>query len=59
MCLFKWFRKNAAPEKSAVPQGKTSKSAPVSNSVNTFTEMRHQAGTGDPKLKGRHQSGSF
>ena len=59
MCLFKWLKKNASREKSAAPLVETDKSVPADKSTNMFTEMRHQAGTGDPKLKGRHHTGSF
>lgn len=59
MCFFKRLKKYASPEKSAALHGETDKSAPANKSTNTFTEMRHQAGTVDPKLKGRHHTGSF
>ena len=59
MCISKWFRKNTSLEKPAVPQGVADRTVPVNKSANTFTEMRHQAGTGDPKLKGKHHTGSF
>jgi len=59
MCISKWFRKNASPKKAAVPRGEANKSVTVNKAVNPLTEMRHQAATGDPKLKGRHHTGSF
>ena len=59
MCIFDWLKKMAAPEKSAAPKNPPEKAAPVKKDVRAFTEMRHQAGTGDPKLKGKHHTGSF
>ena len=59
MCFFKWFKKFSAPEKSAAPRVETEKSVPASKSTNAFTELRGQAGSNDPKLKGRHHTGSF
>ena len=54
MFFSRLFAKNAAPEKAAKPPEKPGKPAP-----DRLTEMRRLAGTGDPKLKGKHRSGTF
>lgn len=59
MIIINWLKKIASPEKSAAPRNTPVKAAPVKMNANAFTEIRHQAATGDPKLKGRHHSGSF
>ena len=33
--------------------------APTQSAADKLSAMRHQASTGDPKLKGRHHSGTF
>ena len=52
------FRKHAAPVKT--PQDKPAdRKENEKNGTDTLTELRHQARTGDPKLSGKHRSGSF
>ena len=47
-------------KRGAVQKGKPAdRSVPASGSGDKLTELRHQARTGDPKLSGRHRSGSF
>lgn len=49
------FKKCSAPQKDK-PAGRA---VPVQDSGDKLTELRHQARTGDPKLSGKHRSGSF
>lgn len=56
--FFKLFRKNAAPVKTG-QEKPADRGVPAQNSADSLTELRHQARTGDPKLSGRHRSGSF
>jgi len=52
------FRKHAAPVKT-VPDKPADRSVPAQSGADALSELRHQARTGDPKLSGKHRSGSF
>lgn len=52
------FKKRSKPAKQ--PQTKpVDRSVPAQTGTDVLTELRHQARTGDPKLSGKHRSGSF
>ena len=52
------FRKHAAPVKT-VQDKPADRSVHAKNGTDALTELRYQARTGDPKLSGKHRSGSF
>ena len=52
------FKKRSMPAKQSQDQP-VDRSVPAKNGTDTLTELRHQARTGDPKLSGKHRSGSF
>ena len=52
------FKKRSMPAKQSQDKP-VDRSAPVQNGTDPLTELRHQARTGDPKLSGKHRSGSF
>lgn len=52
------FKKRSMPAKQS--QGKPiDRSVPAQSGADALSELRHQARTGDPKLSGKHRSGSF
>ena len=51
----KLFKKRSAPRKDK-PVGRA---VPANGGGDKLTELRHQARTGDPKLNGKHRSGTF
>ncbi len=56
--LSRLFKKRSMPAKQSQDQP-VDRSVPVQSSTDPLTELRHQARTGDPKLSGKHRSGSF
>jgi len=60
MCfLSKLFKKNAEASKPVKAPSAPVKQVPTQETGNKLSDMRHLASTGDPKLKGRHHTGSF
>lgn len=49
------FKKRSAPQKDKP----SDRAVPAEEPADKLTELRHQARTGDPKLSGKHRSGSF
>lgn len=52
------FKKRRMPAKQSQDKP-LDRSVPAQNGTDVLTELRHQARTGDPKLSGKHRSGSF
>lgn len=60
MCFLSRFFKKAPKKAKASDSGKApDRQAPTQDAADKLSALRHQAGTGDPKLKGRHRSGNF
>ena len=60
MCfLSRFFNKASKKAKPSDPVKAPDRQVPAQGAADKLSAMRHQAGTGDPKLKGRHRSGNF
>ena len=60
--LSAWFKKLLSPSRPVElmpPREKPGAASPDKPAPDRLTQIRHQAATGDPKLKGKHRSGSF
>ena len=60
MCfLSSFFKRRSNKAKPSDSIKAPDRQAPTQGAADKLSAMRHQAGTGDPKLKGRHRSGNF
>ena len=60
MCFLSRFFKKTPKKNKPSDSGKApDRQVPMQGAADKLSAMRHQAGTGDPKLKGRHRSGTF
>jgi len=57
--LSRLFKKSPKKAKPADTANTPDRQVPTQSRASKLTDMRHQASTGDPKLKGHHRSGSF